>query len=77
MLTEFIPKMALAKTKDAHQRSYRTDRQNYRHTRESVECTANIASSAGMCQVPVTTRFIENRASRQRIWIQCRDRQPD
>jgi C-terminal processing protease CtpA/Prc len=63
VLTEFIPRMALAKTKDAYQL-------------ETIELIARITDThanlwsapptlrppAGTCQVPVTTRFIENQA---------------
>ena len=63
VLTEFIPKMALAKTKDAYQL------QAIELIGRITDTHANLWSAlptlrppAGMCQVPVTTRFVENRA---------------
>jgi C-terminal processing protease CtpA/Prc len=63
ILTEFVPRMALAKTRDAYQL-------------EAIELIGRITDThanlwnapptlrppAGTCQVPVTTRFIENQA---------------
>jgi C-terminal processing protease CtpA/Prc len=63
VLTEFIPKIALAKTKDAYQL------ETIELIGKITDTHANLWSAlptlrppAGMCQAPVTTRFIENQA---------------
>jgi C-terminal processing protease CtpA/Prc len=63
VLVEFIPKIALARTKDAYQLEFIT------LIARVTDTHANLWSSppqfrppVGACQLPVTTRFVENRS---------------
>jgi C-terminal processing protease CtpA/Prc len=62
VLTEFIPKIALAKTGDEYKRQFLTLIARIHDTHANLWSSLNVRPPAGTCQVPVIVRFIENRA---------------
>ena len=63
VLAEFIPKIALARTKDAYQLEFITLIARVTDTHANLwSAPPQFRPPAGACQLPVTTRFVENRA---------------
>ena len=63
VLAEFIPKIALARTKDAYQLEFITLIARVTDTHANLwSAPPQFRPPVGACQLPVTTRFIENRA---------------
>jgi C-terminal processing protease CtpA/Prc len=62
VLREFIPKVALAKTKDAYRLEMIQLIGRITDTHANLNVPPQVLPPAGTCQLPVVTRFIENRA---------------
>jgi C-terminal processing protease CtpA/Prc len=62
VLTEYIPKIALAKSSDDYKRQFLTLIARIHDTHANLWSSLNVRRPAGTCQVPVIVRFIENRA---------------
>jgi C-terminal processing protease CtpA/Prc len=62
VLTEYIPKIALAKTSDDYKRHFLTLIARIHDTHANLWSSLNLRPPVGTCQVPVIVRFIENRA---------------
>src|SRR5215831_16464144 len=62
VLREFIPKVALAKTRDAYQLEMIQLIGRITDTHANLNVPPQVLPPAGICQLPIVTRFIENRA---------------
>jgi C-terminal processing protease CtpA/Prc len=62
VLTEYIPKIALAETADDYKRQFLTLIARIHDTHANLWSSLNVRPPAGRCQVPVIVRFIEDRA---------------
>jgi len=62
VLTEFIPKIALAKTKDEYQRELMAFIGQVHDTHANLWSSLQVRPPVGTCQLPVNVRFVENSA---------------
>ena len=62
VLTEYIPKLALAKTGDDYKRQFLTLIARIHDTHANLWSSLYVRPPAGTCRVPVIVRFVENRA---------------
>ena len=62
VLSEYIPKIALAKTSDDYKRQFLALIARIHDTHANLWSSLNVRPPAGTCQVPVIVRFVENRA---------------
>jgi C-terminal processing protease CtpA/Prc len=62
VLTEYIPKIALAPTVDEYKRQFLTLIARIHDTHANLWSSLNLRPPVGTCHVPVIVRFIENRA---------------
>ena len=62
VLAEFIPRIALARDRDAYQRELMALIAKAHDTHANLWSSLQVRPPVGACQLPVTVRFIENRA---------------
>jgi C-terminal processing protease CtpA/Prc len=62
VLSEFIPKIALAKTADDYKRQFLTLIARVHDTHANLWSSLNVRPPVGTCQVPVIVRFVDGRA---------------
>ena len=62
VLSEYIPKIALAKTSYDYKRQFLALIARIHDTHANLWSSLNVRPPAGTCQVPVIVRFVENRA---------------
>lgn len=62
ILPEFIPRVALAKDRDAYQREMMSLIAKVHDTHANLWSSLQVRPPTGACQLPITVRFIENRA---------------
>jgi C-terminal processing protease CtpA/Prc len=62
VLTQFIPRIALAKNADTYQRELTALTARAHDTHANLRSSRRVQPPAGNCQLPVTVRFVENAA---------------
>jgi len=62
VLTEFIPRIALAKTADSYQREFMAFIAKVHDTHANLWSSLQVRPPVGDCQLPVVVRFVENSA---------------